>query len=400
MAHSQTPEVAVLVSTYQRPRHLERCLLSIALQRGVAGRMEVVVADDGSTDETHELVRAFAATADFPVRMTTHPHASFQLARCRNEGVAAARAEYLIFLDGDCILPPDHVFQHLARRRDRVAYAGYCICLDRPTSERVTADAIRSGAFLRWGGWRERWKLAKLDWKSRFYYAMGHPMKPRLFGGNVGISRADYERVNGYDENFVGWGCEDDDMRIRLRRSGTRVASILRWTRTYHLWHPPTATAPMAWRAGSNVAYLTRPMRLTRCRNGLLKRSDDDLRLALLGNRTAMVELGGEWGDLVRFGDGASFRDPASMERSKADSASASHRSMEGAAEVELIVGDEPGEFSGRADCNILVLPDGCRAPPRGLHQAHVLVTNQSLGAPWQVKYRMTELRAALRNVA
>jgi GT2 family glycosyltransferase len=357
--------------------------------------MEVVVTDDGSTDETHDLVRGFAAVAEFPVRLTTHPHASFQLARCRNEGVAASSAEYLIFLDGDCILPPDHVYQHLARRRDRVAYAGYCVCLDQPTSERVTGDVIRRGDFLRWGGWRERWKLAKLDWKSRFYYALRHPLKPRLFGGTVGISRADFERVNGYDENFVGWGCEDDDLRIRLRRSGTRIASILRWTRTYHLWHPPTTTAPMSWRAGSNVSYLTRPVRLTRCRNGLVKRSDGDLRLELLSDTAATAGLVGEWGDLGRLGDRLLAREPVSAEM-----APVSRRSLAGEAEVEMIVGDEPGEFSGRADCNILILPDGYRAPPRGLRQAHVLVTNQSLGAPWQVKYRMTELGAALRNVA
>ena len=54
---SNKPEIAALISSYQRPGHLRRTLLSIALQRGVAGRFEVVVTDDGSTDETPELVR-------------------------------------------------------------------------------------------------------------------------------------------------------------------------------------------------------------------------------------------------------------------------------------------------------------------------------------------------------
>ncbi len=108
-----TPEIALLVSTYQRPQHLRRALLSIALQRGVDGQMEVVVTDDGSRDETPRVVEEFARTARFPVQFTTHPHSTFQLARCRNEGVAASRAPYLLFLDGDCILPPDHVAIHL-----------------------------------------------------------------------------------------------------------------------------------------------------------------------------------------------------------------------------------------------------------------------------------------------
>ena len=44
---------------------------------------------------------------------------------------------------------------------------------------------------------------------------------------NPPFDRADYERVNGYDENFVGWGCEDDDLRLRLRHAGVRIESIL-----------------------------------------------------------------------------------------------------------------------------------------------------------------------------
>ena len=79
--------------------------------------MELVVTDDGSTDETPGIVRDFAERANFPVQFTTHPHTTFQLARCRNEGVRASPRTYLLFLDGDCILPADHVSTHLARRK-------------------------------------------------------------------------------------------------------------------------------------------------------------------------------------------------------------------------------------------------------------------------------------------
>jgi GT2 family glycosyltransferase len=110
-----------------------------------------------------------------------------------------------------------------------------------------------------------------MDRKARLYSLLRHPTKPKLFGGNIGISRADYEAVNGYDENFEGWGCEDDDLRLRLRQAGVRVHSILRWTRTYHLWHPRGETTPEQWKEGANVGYLTRGRRPTRCHNGLWK---------------------------------------------------------------------------------------------------------------------------------
>src|SRR6478736_3313205 len=60
-------EIAVIVSTYQRPAHLERSLLSLAHQRGVDDKYEVIVTDDGSTDSTQSIVRKFARAAKFPV---------------------------------------------------------------------------------------------------------------------------------------------------------------------------------------------------------------------------------------------------------------------------------------------------------------------------------------------
>ena len=75
------PEVSLIVNTYQKPRHLALVLESIALQTGIDAAMELVVADDGSEDETADLVERFAARVPFPVRFTTEPHDGFRLAR-------------------------------------------------------------------------------------------------------------------------------------------------------------------------------------------------------------------------------------------------------------------------------------------------------------------------------
>jgi len=226
------PEIALLVSTYEKPWHLRRVLASIAMQKGVEGRMELVVTDDGSADETPQIVEQFAESVQFPVALTTHPHQTFQLARCRNEGVARSRAPYLLFLDGDCVLPPDHVREHLYRRRPSFTLGADCLRLDETQSAHFDDEVIRSREYLGWGSRRQLRALAKTDRKARFYRWIHHPTKPKLVGNNIGISRRDYERVNGYDENFEGWGCEDDDFRIRLRQAGVQVASILRFTHT------------------------------------------------------------------------------------------------------------------------------------------------------------------------
>jgi glycosyltransferase involved in cell wall biosynthesis len=264
-------DLAVLVSSYQRPWHLARVLTSIEHQQGVGGRFEVVVTDDGSTDETLALVEQFAGRVSFPVHLTTHTHCGFQLARCRNEGVRASSAEYLLFLDGDCLIPPDHLRHHLECRRAGVVQAGYCCLLDQETTERLTLTDVARGDFCQAAHPDQIRCLRRMHRKACWYQRLRHPSKPKLYGGNVGIDRRDYERVNGYDENFHGWGCEDDDLRLRLRAAGIRIRSILHRTWTYHLWHPPAASTPGRWRDGVNVPYLLRKHRPVFCENGLLK---------------------------------------------------------------------------------------------------------------------------------
>jgi glycosyltransferase involved in cell wall biosynthesis len=265
------PEIALLVSSFERPRHLRRALVSIAHQRDVAGKFEVVVTDDGSRDETAAVVEKFARQVDFPVRWTTHAHDGFRLAQCRNEGVAASSAPYLLFLDGDCLLPPDHVAQHLEHQLPRVVWAGDCHQLDRETSEHITEEDIAAGTIWKNASRSEKSRLRNKAARSFFYRLMGHRLRPRLCGNNIGIWRADFERVNGFDENFIGWGLEDRDLQRRLSRIGVRFRSILPWTSGLHLWHEPHPTARRNSEGTKNLEYFHRPDVPTRCECGLQK---------------------------------------------------------------------------------------------------------------------------------
>ena len=325
------PAVSILVSSFERPFHLMRVLASIAAQRNVEKQFEVIVTDDGSQDSTESVVREFARGARFPVSFVTHRHDGFQLARCRNQGARASRAPYLLFSDGDCLLPPDHVYQHLRRRQRGTVFGSYCICLDRETTERINLSSVSSGSFLTQGSSRERFKLWKLGMKSRMYSLLRHPSKPRLFGGNVGIYDDDFCRINGYDETFQGWGCEDDDLRIRLRMAGIRVESILPWTHTYHLWHPPTDSAPSTWSLGNNVRLIQKPARLQRCLQGIAKRSWRHVKVNIAGDALTVAEI---------------QRRMCMMTVVDASRA-----------EIEVIAWPTNQRFAAGADCKILVAP-------------------------------------------
>jgi GT2 family glycosyltransferase len=267
-------ELSVILTTYQRPRHLERSLASLALQRGVAGRFDVVVADDGSKDGTHDIVRKFAKSVDYPLKLVTHVHRGFRVALCRNDGVRASSAPYVLFSDSDCIFPPNHLERHLAARRPNVVRAGNCFRLDQESTERVDVAAIATGDYRNWVSWDERQRLFQKWIKEQYYQLVRHPAKPKLTGCNIGIWRSDLEKVNGFDETFVGWGCEDDDLAYRLRLAGVRIASAIRYTNAYHMWHPTDPTHPGKWNDGPNVERLMRVDRPIRCPIGLASTKD------------------------------------------------------------------------------------------------------------------------------
>ena len=356
------PDASLVVNTYHKPRHLALVLESIAAQRGVEGRFEVVVADDGSTDGTAELVAAFAARVPFPVTFTTEAHDGFRLARVRNRGAALARGATLLFLDGDSILPPDHVAAHLERRRPGWAQIGdvarlpEAVCRDlEPASLRRFDAAAAVPA-------EERRRLAARHRRSLWHGWIGHSTKPRLAGGNFAVWRDDYRRVNGSDERFRGWGQEDDDLGLRLRAAGVRLESILDRTHTFHVWHPVDPSATPRWRDGVNVAYFLRRGRLTRCRRGLVARGHDAVlwRLPDAGPGTLVQEIA----RLLRAAPRA-----APGER----------------CEVEIATWPGTGRFSRPAECRLLVVDAAAAAPPRGLERRADLVERLDAADPERI---------------
>jgi len=236
LASRQRLALSIVVSTFERPRHLRHCLESIAAQSDVAGRIEVVVCDDGSRDATHALVAAFSQKVPFRVALTTHAHDGFRLSQSRNEGVAASHAERILFTDGDCLLPAGSLAKYIdAIRPGRIAGGDSCR-LDERATESVTLKSVRSGFFLRAVADEERRRLAMKARHAKVYEWLRLPMRPRLYGNAIGISRTDYERLNGFDEAFVGWGLEDRDLQVRAEKLGIRVKGMFEHA-FVHQWH-------------------------------------------------------------------------------------------------------------------------------------------------------------------
>ena len=368
-----TPQISIIVCTYQRPANLRRVLASISGQRGVDGQFEVVVADDGSKDETPEIVQQFKKSVHFPVHFATHPHGGFCPGRARNEGVAASRGEYVLLLDGDCMLPRNHIQIQLAKRRPGVVRVGDSIRLEPGPSASVSEEFAARGRLARLASIAERARIKLRAAKSTFYNLRNHPDRPRLIANNVALWKRDYERVNGFDQSYIGWGAEDDDFGFRLRRAGLQLRTILWWTTCYHLWHPRDPSAPVGRTGGDNYNYLRRGFHLIKCCDGLMKRTWQEISLAAAGP----LPTGNVLKEVF----------PVARPRFVAD----------GSAEVEVLFTPGPGSFTGRAQCNILVAFDHSAESLLAAPEAHLVLSDGPLpGVLPERQFRLSQWEAAM----
>ncbi len=267
-------KVSVIICFYERVRHLETCLASLAPSAHLID--EVVVSDDGSSPETVARVQALLARQPFAARHVWQEKKGFRVAAARNNGVLHAAGDYLIFFDCDFLLLPGAVEAHLRRRRPGRFVAGFFKRMSEPDTEELFHGGFEADrAESLYDAYSEK-TLKRLHFRYRRRSLL---MRLGLIGarrqrlvGHVSLFRDDFERVNGYDEQFVGWGGEDEDFGIRLVMSGVHCVSAIRAARALHMWHPPEMGG-RHWTEGSNMPYFGRQKIVPRCRQGYAERA-------------------------------------------------------------------------------------------------------------------------------
>ncbi len=234
--------IAVIITTYNRPDALQAVLEGYLKQSD--GDFEVMLADDGSAEDTAHLIRQFQQRAAFPIRHIWQEDLGFRAAMARNRALAATNADYVIFTDGDCVPPVDFVARHRMLSEPGWFLSGNRLLL----SQEFTAAVLRDRLPI------HRWRLS--DWLkarkqghiARILPLMRLPdvkwlrkLAPRRWEGaktcNLSAWRSDLLRVNGLDESYTGWGLEDSDLVIRLIRAGVHNKSARFSAPVLHLWH-------------------------------------------------------------------------------------------------------------------------------------------------------------------
>ncbi|HSV45964.1 MAG TPA: glycosyltransferase [Ramlibacter sp.] len=234
-------KTAFVVLTYNRSRALLAVLEALAPQCGAHD--VVVIADDGSRPEQVQALRDGLPAFACPVRHVWHPDVGFTAGQARNLGALHAGADYIVFIDGDCVPEPHFAAHHRALAAPGRFVNGPRVLLSPALTARVEAgeiDLSRLGAadwlrlrlagdvnkltpLLSWPGAPAR-SDARFRWKG-------------IRSCNFGVWYRDLVAVDGFDHSFSGWGHEDADLVLRLHHHGCRRRNPALAARVFHLWH-------------------------------------------------------------------------------------------------------------------------------------------------------------------
>ena len=229
--------VALAITTHERPDALAAVLASVARLRMAPD--EILVADDGSGHATRQVIDTFIARSAVPTRLVSQSHAGFRAARLRNLAIAATSLDYIVFADGDMVLHPEFIADH--RRIARVGWytQGVRVLVDqRRTQELLAGDSAPLSPLSRGLGVLRRLYLVHSPLLSSIARRLANRFIA-IKSCNQGFWRADLLRVNGFDEEFVGWGPEDKELCARLEHAGVRRQTLLFGGIACHLHHEP-----------------------------------------------------------------------------------------------------------------------------------------------------------------
>ena len=268
--------LSVILSTYRSPEWLQKVLWGYLCQ--TRRDFELVIADDGSGEETARVIRACSDAgerAGIPVRHVWQPDEGFRKSRILNRAIGVARGDYLVFSDGDCIPRGDFVAVHRAHAAKGRFLSGGYVKLPMEVSRAVTRADIESGvAFsVRWirlrggRGYRRMAKLAVPGWAGAAADRIT-TTRATWNGHNASGWRADLIAANGFDER-MGYGGQDRELGERLENAGVRGHGIRYRALCVHLDHARGYADLDTIRHNKAIRRETRTRRITRTPFGI-----------------------------------------------------------------------------------------------------------------------------------
>lgn len=229
-------KISIIITTYNSPHMLKKVLDGLIHQ--TVAPHEVIIADDGSTLKTAELLNNYASHAlGCPMIHVWHEDRGFRAAEIRNRALRNSSGDYVIFLDGDCIPGAHFVADHKILAKQGFFFQGKRILIERDYAEAFTFEDTLNTAALIWETVRGRISNAHHLLRFPFFPVFTNVKMSGTRSCNLGVFREDLQRVNGFNEQFIGWGGEDSELVARFYNLGLKRREHPFMAICYHLWH-------------------------------------------------------------------------------------------------------------------------------------------------------------------
>ena len=265
-------KTSVIFSTYNSPDWMEKVLWGFFAQ--TERDFEIIIADDGSREDTRERIARLSADSELPIRHVWQPDDGFQKSRILNKAIAAAQGDYLIFTDGDCIPRNDFVAEHLRHADENCYLSGGYFKLPMTISKAITKDDVTSqrvfsADWLGQQGMNTGISSLKLSSKGQLGDMLNRlPIKASWNGHNSSCYKKWAIAVNGFDENMQ-YGGQDAEFGRRLRHSGVKAKRIRYSTICVHLDHGRGYVTPEMQANSERIRLNTRRLKLKWTERGL-----------------------------------------------------------------------------------------------------------------------------------
>jgi glycosyltransferase involved in cell wall biosynthesis len=239
------------IAVYNKPENLRLVLLSCARQ--TMRKFEVVIADDGSGPAIARVVEEARVRHGLAIRHLWHEDRGWRKNVMLNNVIREAGTDYLVFIDGDCILHRRFLEDHLAEAEEERVLCGRRVEMGKRWAALLSEEFVRSGRYEHLGiaAIRDsmRGDAQRVEDGIRLGAGLArrlHSGPARILGSNFSIHRRHLEAINGFDESYTGPGCgEDSDIEYRLGLIGVTPKGLRHRGIQYHIHHPLTTIAPL-----------------------------------------------------------------------------------------------------------------------------------------------------------
>jgi len=259
--------VSLIISTYNRPDALELVIKSALIQSVFPD--EIIIADDGSSDETKYLIDKYIAISPVPIIHCWHEDIGFRLAHIRNRAIAMSKGNYIVSIDGDVVMHKQFIKDHIDHTRQGYFIQGSRVLL----LQEKTQKYLRNGSlnlYLYSSGISNRKNTVRHFFLARLFSSTSTTNSRGTRGCNMSFWKSDLLSINGFNEEYVGWGREDSDIVVRLYNKGVKRIKLKFSGLVFHLFHPENKNTEQLNR-NDIVLQQTIDDKISWCKNGIDK---------------------------------------------------------------------------------------------------------------------------------